>query len=167
MAKLGFILIVLLFGALTFAAGLLAPETLRQTAASALARLKATPPSEEKAPGKPAETKSQPVEEKPPIPYESLLIPTPLPADGKYALQLALLTDAAAAGDLAKRAAQFNFPARELTVVDGNGTKWIAVLAGAYASPDEARSARGALSQRLALTRPLPVVRLPPEKKKK
>jgi hypothetical protein len=91
------------------------------------------------------------------------LIPTPVPLNGTYALQLGLYPTAAGADAWVKRAQAAGVPASTLSVLDENGQNWIAVAAGQYNSPDDARAARISLTRTLTLAQSLRVIRLPPK----
>jgi cell division protein FtsN len=176
-AKLGFILVVAAFGALMFAAGAVAPDSVRTkiesiskraiTAAATLV-MPATP----KAPQAPAADK---VAAKAPaaaaakddsVALESLLLPAPLPVKGKFAIQAGQFADADAADELKREAADLGVKAAVVPVVDTNGQHWFVVAAGSFDSLDDARVACWPISRDLGKSNPLPLMLLPPEKPK-
>jgi hypothetical protein len=168
-AKFGLILLVVMFGALLFVLGTLAPESVRWpmtrvaqdiVSPRKVDAVKATPKSPATAAAAASSTK-QPAPA--PIPYQQLLIPTPLPLDGMYALQLGLYPTPTDADAWVKRAQAAGVPASAISVVDENGEHWIVVAAGQYGSPEDARAARISLTRTLTLAQALPVIRLPPK----
>ncbi len=165
-AKFGLILLVLVFGALMLLVGLMAPDSIRRPLAGlggrlqpprVAAKLPSAPAPSASPAAKSAETQPQP------IPYQTLLIPSPLPPDGQYALQLGSYPTSSGAAVWVKRVQDSGVPVSQIAVLDQNGERWFAVAAGQYTSPDEARAARISLSRTLALTQPLTVIRLPPK----
>ncbi|HEY6925261.1 MAG TPA: hypothetical protein VI653_17430, partial [Steroidobacteraceae bacterium] len=92
-AKFGLILIVMAFGTFLFVLGILAPESVRlpvTRVARELTTPRATPTSPHSPVPKLTSTGTQQPATPAPIPYRQLMIPTPLPPDGLYALQLGL-----------------------------------------------------------------------------
>lgn len=184
-AKLGFVLILAVFGALMFAGGMLAPESLRQSATlfakqasqklsavfvqTASASAASAPPAgaaSASASASGAAAVSVPPAADP-IPAEDLLIPTPLPDKGQYAVQVGQFADAAQANALGKRIKELQLPFdKVLDVVDQAGQRWSVVPVGPYASPDDARTARAAVARELHLSDALPLILLPAEKPK-
>jgi hypothetical protein len=167
-AKFGLILLVAVFGALLFVLGLLMPQSVRLPVIRVAQEL--TPPHGKSAPqtspqshaSNPASTGAQqPAAAPAPIPYRQLIIPTPLPLDGQYALQLGLYPAASNATAWVERAQAAGVPATTIDVVDESGHRWIAVAAGQYALPDDARAARISLTRTLTLAQALPVIRMP------
>ena len=165
-AKFGLILLVLVFGALMLLVGLMAPDSIRRPLAGLGGRLQ--PPRVAakltSAPAPSATPAAKAADAQPqPIPYQALLIPSPLPPDGQYALQLGSYPTSSGAAASAKRAQDSGLPVSQIPVLDQNGERWFAVAVGQYSSPDDARAARISLSRTLELTQPLPVIRLPPK----
>lgn len=166
-AKFGLILLVALFGAFLFVLGILAPESVRLPI-TRLAQEVATPhkksalqTSLQSPAARTASTGAKQAGAPVPIPYRQLLIPTPLPLDGLYALQLGLYPTASNPAAWVERAQAAGVPATTIGVLDENGEQWIVVAAGQYASPDDARAARISLTRTLTLAQALPVIRLP------
>lgn len=161
-AKLGFLIVVLLFGALMFVAGTLAPENLRSPVAAfgrhVAAKLTAAAGDAKAAP---ASASAEAGKEPPPIPSESLQLPVPLPAQGQYALQAGQFAVPEPAAALAKRLQAAGVPFQVLPVVDRAGQRWSLVAAGQYGSVDEARTARLRLADDLGISGALPVILLP------
>lgn len=169
-AKWGFVLLLALFGGLMFAAGLVAPPAWRQPAASvtqrAMARLDAllgtTPPGAAQAAASDGAARPGAKAGVAPIPAESLLLPAPLPDQGRYALQAGRFANPAQADALGKLAREQGLPVEKaLEILDADGTRWWLLPIGPYASPDEARRARAEVGERLDLEAALPVVLLP------
>lgn len=190
-AKFGFVLVLIVFGALMFTGGVLAPDSLRQSVAATAKQVtnqvklpfsrsglaettasSATSPAKEgktapaqspaggnTAPAAAADTNSQPV------PIESLLIPTPMPEKGRYAVQAGLFTDNEQADALARRIQEMKHPFdKVLEVVDQAGRQWSLVPVGPYASAEEARTAAAMVAQDLRVNQTLPLIFLPSEK---
>lgn len=172
-AKSGFIVLVLLFGALMFAGGMLVPASWhaqfeqvasrKLSAAAAGTRMAAAPeagksvaPAAATAAATPAAASSQK-----PIPYEKLLLPITPPDSARYALQVALLPDQAAADGLKARIAALGYSALAVPVTV-TGETWFAVLAGEYPSSAEASRDRARLQQQLGQGYVMVTLLLPP-----
>lgn len=161
-AKLGFLLAVVCFGALMFVAGTLAPENVRAPVATFGRAVVAKLPGQGEAPkAATEEAKAGAAQEPPPIASESLQLPVPLPAKGEYALQAGQFAVPEPAEELGKRLQKADVPFEILPVVDKDGQKWSLVAAGKYATPEEARTARMGLAERLGITGGLPVILMP------
>jgi cell division septation protein DedD len=173
-AKAGFILLVLLFGALMFMAGTLAPPGIGQTVTGAAnhlaaylpgakdveARLKPESASKAGAPTGAAASAAASAPEA--LAASSLLIPTPLPEAGKYALQAGQFTHEADASALYAKIQSAKLPAQKVAnVQDQGGALWTVVAVGPYASLDEARTANSVVAAQLGLIGPLPLILLP------
>lgn len=183
-AKAGFILLVLLFGALMFMAGTLAPPGIGQAvtgAANQLAaylpgarevgvELKASPSrtggsagsASASASASASSAASAAASAPDTLAASSLLIPTPLPEAGKYALQAGKYAHEADASAMYAKIQSAKLPAQKVTnVQDQGGALWTVVAVGPYASLDEARTANGAVALQLGLIGPLPLILLP------
>jgi len=189
-AKIGFLLVLALFGALLFGVGVLAPASWRQSAADIVQQAekqagalfgKAAPAlvtthangtsgaeSTTAAASASVAAASAPAAGKPdPIPAGSLQLPVPLPEKGLYAVQLGQFTDPARADDVAARARASSLPVdKVLEVVDQGGMRWFVVPVGPFVTLDEARSARAGVAQAMQLGDDLPLILLPAEKPK-
>lgn len=177
-AKLGFILIVAVFGALMFAAGMLAPESLREPVRATTQQAKAwlaaggkktddsaaTAAPAANSTDSSASASARADKAADPILAESLLIPSPLPDKGQYGLQVGQFASAEQAGQLGSRIKSLRLPFALLDVVDQGGKRWTVVALGPYASPDEARMARMPALHDLGLNESLPLILLPPPK---
>lgn len=170
-AKLGFVLIVLLFGVLMFAAGMLAPDRLRlsvQSGAEQLLKPDAAATSttanaeDPDTTAQTEQTEDTSAAEPEPLPYETLLVPSPLPDPAQFALQIGLYTDSTSTDTLNRRITALGYPTQIIPVIDGKGLHWLLLAAGEYASADEARAARGPLSRDLGNSQPLTLILLPP-----
>jgi len=175
--KLGFVLILAVFGVLMFFGGILAPDSLKQPAAGFVkqasgalgAVLGKTAPASAAGAAASASAKAAaaPEAKADPIPAESLLIPTPLPDKGQYAVQVGHFADAAQANALGKRIKQLQLPFdKVLDVVDQAGQRWAVVPVGPYANPDDARTARADIARDLQVSDSLPLILLPAAKPK-
>lgn len=173
LAKLGFILLVFVFGILSFVAGVFAPAPwvsgVKQAMVSipGLARL-ARPDT-----GKPAQAESSKVtavaadvavkDKKPePVPSAALLIPTPVPAKGNYALRGGEFSDKESADAVAAQAtARLTLPVAVIATVAGDGShRWVVGI-GNFPNLDDARTARIQVNRDLGISDPLPLIALP------
>lgn len=166
MAKFGLILLVLVFGALMFCVGLVAPDSIRQPLITLTRPVQGgkgirTAAAQPAVPSAQASKSATSVPATEAISYQNLLLPSPLPPDGLYALQLGLYPSRESAENWVQRAQDNGLRTLEIPVLEPDGQQSTAVAVGAYASPDEARAARITVSRTLALTQPLPVIRLP------
>lgn len=163
LSKLFFVLILFLFGGFLFVAGVLAPESVKTPTASVARKAMAGLPfvsASGNADAKPvAEETKAPAE--PPVPAESLLLPTPLPALGQYALQIGQFGSAESADVLLKRAQMAGVVAKTIAAVDRSGQTWWIVAVGSYAQPEEARTARIAIAREISALEEMPVILLP------
>lgn len=164
LSKLFFVLILFLFGACLFVAGVLAPESVKAPTADiargAMAKLPFVSATGSASGAKPAnEEKKTPADA--PVPAESLLLPTPLPAQGQYALQIGQFGSAESAGVLLKRAQTAGVVAKTIAAVDRSGQTWWIVAVGSYAQPEEARTARIAIAREISALEEMPVILLP------
>jgi len=174
MAKFGFLLILILFGLLMFAAGSLAPASFRESAQSMITRgkdelaaLTGFASREANSASKPAPASAAPASaaaKADPIPAENLIIPSPLPDKGQYGLQLGQFADAAQAKELSGRGNALKLPMILLDTIDQSGKRWAVVAAGPYVSPDEARAARTPVARELGFTEPMPMILIPASK---
>lgn len=163
--KLFFVFLVLLFGLLMFVTGVLAPtEVSKETSRIAHKVMSALPiggtstaPAEEP-PQPPGQGKNQ---EEAPVATETLLLPTPLPAQGLYALQLAQFGNAASAEILMTRLKAAGITGKVIRAIDKQGQTWWIVAAGSYGQPDEARTARPVIAKEIGGITEMPVILLP------
>lgn len=184
-AKAGFILLVLLFGALMFMAGTLAPPGIGQAMTGAANQLAAYLPGARKAeaehkPASPPKTgasaaaasasasasasaaASAAASGPDVLAASSLLIPMPLPEAGKYALQAGQYAHEADASAMYAKIQSAKLPAQKVVnVQDQGGALWTVVAVGPYASLDEARTANSTVAGQLGLIGPLPLILLP------
>jgi len=98
------------------------------------------------------------------VEMEQLLLPTPLPQDGKYALQAGKFSIAEGAEGLRSRVLELGFPSLVIPAVDKDGHYWFIVSVGSFESPDAARASRILISNQLGISEQLPLILLPPEK---
>jgi septal ring-binding cell division protein DamX len=187
-AKYGHTLTLAAFGALMFFAGLKAPDSLRAVVASAPApgvspaaaaaaasAVAASVPPAVPASAAPAAVATAAAAsasaagsasasaKADPVPLESLQIPVPPPAQGRYALQAAQFASEALADELGAQIRQQKLPYdHAVKTVDEGGKVWYLVPIGPYASLDEARAARSQVALRLKLDGALPAILLPP-----
>jgi hypothetical protein len=169
-AKLGFVLLFIAFGALMFLLGMNLPDSLRKqiplldklvpTAAvpgKANSPAAAPPAAAAEAAGKPKEA---------PPPLSSFLLPTETPKEGRYALQVGLFPSQAEADALAARIDALHLPkvkAASFAVRDRAGHDWWLASAGERGSPDDLAIVQTWLQQRLGLAE-MPVILLPAAK---
>ncbi|ALU89511.1 hypothetical protein Hrubri_2326 [Herbaspirillum rubrisubalbicans M1] len=174
MAKLGFILLVVLFGSLMFIAGTLAPAGIGQGLNQAAEQVMAALPwrkAEQKleagvAKGAPAHLAPPAVavgaSKATPLAASSLLIPIVPPAGSTYGLQAGQFLVAGEADTLASSIKAARLPAQQIAnVQDQGGTLWTVVAVGPYGSLDDVNAANAAVAAQLGLPGPLPVLLLP------
>ncbi|HEY4146726.1 SPOR domain-containing protein [Pinirhizobacter sp.] len=169
-AKLGLILLIVLFGALAFAGGMAAPDHWRapmlELAASWHAH--AAPPTV-LVPASPA-TAATPAPSASAVSTASLLVASdvaaPLPAPGQpaYALQLGQFVVAGDADALERQSQGLGLPLRRISAVDPDHTSWIVLAAGRFPSPAAAQDAAARVQAVLKLAS-TPVIRLPADGK--
>jgi len=100
------------------------------------------------------------------VAMEQLQLPTPLPENGKYALQAAKFSFAEGAEELRSRALTVGLTSSIIPVVDKDGLYWFIVSVGSFESPDDARASSTSISSQLGISEQLPLILLPPEKPK-
>ncbi|WP_148716403.1 SPOR domain-containing protein [Chitinolyticbacter meiyuanensis] len=168
MKKLLFVVLILLFGVLMFAAGTLAPTSIKgkvEAAASHLPGLKpAVKAGKVSTPAaKPAADAASGIAE---VQAEALNLPAPLPDKGDYALLAGQFSTLAPAQSLAASAGEARLVTTLLQAVEHDGTRWFMVAVGKYGDLDAARTARPAVARSLGLTNAPPVILLPAPSKK-
>lgn len=178
LSKIGFLILILVFGALAILAGVAMPEKLQQrlqglpAVKTVLSQVQnklapASGKSVEQAKGSgQGKGGEQPKEAKPP-PLESLLLPSPLPAKGSYGLQIGLFPDENGADELAARVNGMQLPkiaAKTLKVRGRDGKNWWLALAGEEADPGELLRTRLRLEEMLSLQSIRPVLLPAPAK---
>lgn len=170
--KAGFIIVLLLFGAIMFAAGTMAPPSISATTAEiSKAIIQHLPLDNLFAPKKSNAsdtTKSAATEAEAPIAYTALDLPDALPENGEYALEVDMvLNEPAAKTWIAQLQAQ-QYSAREIAVIGPDGSRWIVIAAGNFKTPQAARDERPNLLQDIpqASKSSLRVIMLPSAKAK-
>lgn len=165
-AKLGLILLILLFGALAFAGGMMAPDQWRapvlEFAASSRthADVSAThAPTSADGAVAPAPSASA-------VSTNALLVSSNVaalaPAAGQpaYALQLGQFVVAGDADALERKAQALGLPLSRITAVDPDHTSWLVLAAGRFPSPAAAQDEAVRVQAVLKLPS-TPVIRLP------
>ena len=95
------------------------------------------------------------------VALEQLLLPTPLPEKGKYAILAGQFADPEAADQLRNRVRSFGLRSSMIPVVDNEERHWFCVSAGTFDSLDDARVQRWPISLHLGFSEPLPLILLP------
>jgi hypothetical protein len=167
--RLGFVLLVLLFGGLMFLAGLLAPASVHgpvaqwardavgATLGEVRAAVDATLADAERAATASAvraadDTTPDGGPDAPGVlAYGELVVPAPLPSEGVYGLQVGMLTDAGAAAARTAEVRAAGFDSRVIPVTDADGARWYVVTAGRHGHPRQAREARMLLATSLGV----------------
>jgi len=168
-AKLGLILLILLFGALAFAGGMMAPDDWRAPMQSFAARWRDRP-----APALPhvpaaAASAAAPATAASTVATSALLVTSdvvaPAPAAGQpaYALQLGQFVEADDADALERAAQGLGLPLLRIAAVDTNHAAWTVLAAGRFPSPAAAQDAAARVQATLKLAS-TPVIRLPQSK---
>lgn len=173
--KFGLILLVLLFGACMFVAGMMAPSAWQHSLLAVLGpEPHDTPPLLAATAGKRDASRAaiaSPATSAPaaPMDLDQLLIgsrlATPSPAKGQpaYALKLGQFLRDADVEAMARRAraAAPDLPVSRITGVDATGQTWIVLAVGRYVSPQATQRDAVRLQETLRLD-DLPAIRLPP-----
>lgn len=168
-AKFGFTLLVLLFGALAFTGGMMAPDNWRAPVTAFGNRLLSnkpaiTPPGAAKAPA--TSHASIAATAAAPLKIDSLLVTTEVgaatPAAGQpaYALQLGQFVTDDEATEAEQHAQGIGLPLTHLQVVDADKAPWTVLAAGRFATQAEAHDAAVRAQAMLKLPS-IPVIRLP------
>jgi SPOR domain len=169
-AKFGFTLLVLLFGALAFTGGMMAPDNWRAPVTAFGSKLLSIKPaataagSTVKAPATSqaavAATAAAPVK------MDSLLVTTDVgaaaPAAGQpaYALQLGQFVTDDEAAEAEQQAQGIGLPLVRLQVVDADKAPWTVLAAGRFTTPAQAQDAAVRVQVMLKLPS-IPVIHLP------
>lgn len=169
-AKFGFTLLVLLFGALAFTGGMMAPDNWRAPVTAFGSRLlsikpTATPPGRtDKA--APTSQAAMAATAAAPVKIDSLLVATEVvaaaPAAGQpaYALQLGQFVTDDEAVEAEQHAQNIGLPLVRLQVTDADKAPWTVLAAGRFATPAQAQDAAVRVQAMLKLPS-TPVIRLP------
>ena len=169
-AKLGLILLILLFGALAFAGGMMAPDAWRSPLQTFAARWHADAEPFASPMTAPAASSTAPAHAATAVSTAALLVTSdvasPAPAAGQpaYALQLGQFVTAADAAALEQQAQALGLPLTRIDATDPDRSAWTIVAAGRFPSPAAAQDAAARVQATLRLTS-TPVIRLPAEGK--
>ncbi|WP_255990928.1 SPOR domain-containing protein [Chitinolyticbacter albus] len=170
MKKLLFVVLVLLFGALMFAAGTLAPTSIKAGVERAANRIPGVAPSATKAAaplsGQAAAPAAKAASDIPEVDAQALNLPAPLPDKADYALLAGQFSTADPAQALAAAARDARLAVALFESVETDGTRWFVVAVGKYGDVDAARTARQPIARTLNLDGALPVIMLPAPAKK-
>ncbi|MFC4761716.1 SPOR domain-containing protein [Dyella koreensis] len=169
-AKLGLILLILLFGAFAFAGGMMAPDHWRAPMLALAASWR--PPAAVSAIHVPAPATSivTPAPAATAVSTNALLVTSdvaaPAPAAGQpaYALQLGQFIVAGDADVLERQAQSLGLPLSRIAAVDPDHASWTVLAAGRFPSPAAAQDATARVQAVLKLAS-TPVIRLPAEGK--
>ncbi|GAB3033504.1 hypothetical protein GCM10027285_15410 [Oleiagrimonas citrea] len=181
LAKLALILLVVLFGACMFVAGVMAPDAWQQRIESAVGHLpgvsSSTPPPGIPTPQLTAGKASNPAvgasASAPPsasttATLNALLVtstvkhPAPKKGATAYALQLGMYVSERAADDEERRVKTvgIDLPLTRISVLDAGGHRWIVVAVGRFPSTADAQQSSARIASILGM-RNLSVIRLP------
>ncbi|WP_157698784.1 SPOR domain-containing protein [Geobacter sp. DSM 9736] len=97
------------------------------------------------------------------VALEQLLLPTPLPENGKYAILVGEFAVVEGANNLHLQVTALGLLSSIIPVVDKDGQHSFFVSAGSFESLDEAREHRLPISRDLRINDPLSIILLPPE----
>jgi len=172
-AKFGFILLVILFGAVMFIAGTMAPPSLHSYVATGIANIvphstvmkTGTTGADTNTASGAAGAPAKGDDKNKPLPYQSLLLRSPLPAKAQYALQVGMFSDMTAANAMNAQLTKLGYPSSIIAVVDTDQQTWQVVAAGNFGNLDDADAARIRLAQALKLAQPPSTIVLPPPPK--
>ncbi|MGO4702986.1 SPOR domain-containing protein [Dyella sp. 2RAB6] len=171
-AKLGLILLILLFGALAFAGGMMAPDDWRAPMQAFAARWRDPPaPAVPHVPAAAATAASAttPATAASVVSTNALLVTSdvtaaaPAPGQPAYALQLGQFVDAGDADALERAAQGLGLPLLRIAAVDPNRAAWTVLAAGRFPSPAAAQDAAARVQAVLKLAS-TPVIKLPEAK---
>jgi hypothetical protein len=169
-AKLGLILLILLFGALAFAGGMMAPDHWRAPMLKLVTSWRAHDAISTTRVPAPAASAAVPAPSTSAVSTNALLVTSDVaalaPAAGQpaYALQLGQFVIAGDAAALERQAQALDLPLSRITAVDPDHTTWTVLAAGRFPSPAAAQDAAARVQAALKLTS-TPVIRLPAEGK--
>lgn len=173
-AKFGFTLLVLLFGALAFTGGMMAPDNWRAPVTAfgnkLLSIKPAIAPPGPGAKARPASHVAIAATAAVPFKIDSLLVTTEVgaaaPAAGQpaYALQLGQFVTDDEATEAEQHAQAIGLPLTHLQVIDADRAPWTVLAAGRFATQAEAQDAAVRVQAMLKLPS-TPVIRLPPPAK--
>lgn len=168
-AKLGLILLILLFGALAFAGGMMAPDDWRAPMQELAARWRDRPVSVHAQLPATAASAAAPATAASTVSTNALLVtsdvamPTPAAGQPAYALQLGQFVEAGDADALERAAQALGLPLLRINAVDANHATWTVLAAGRFPSPAAAQDAAVRVQAVLKLAS-TPVIRLPESK---
>lgn len=167
-AKLGLILLILLFGVLAFAGGMMAPDAWRAPLQDVAARWRDADADTPQVSAMPAPV--APARAATTVSTHALLVTSdvaePAPAAGQpaYALQLGQFVAASDAQALEQQAQGLGLPLTRIAATDPDRTAWTILAAGRFPSPAAAQDAAARVQATLKLPS-TPVIRLPAEAK--
>ncbi|NJD91160.1 MAG: SPOR domain-containing protein [Geobacter sp.] len=98
------------------------------------------------------------------VALEQLLLPTPLPENGKYAILAGQFTNVEGANRFHLQVMALGLISSIIPVIDRDGQHSFFVSAGSFESPDAARANRAWISSQLGISEPLSLILLPPVK---
>ena len=164
-AKLGFILLVVAFGIGMFVAGTLAPASLRDQISATTRQLAGQGTAAQTTASPPAAKAAADDKKEKPIPYQSLLLHTPLPDKAKYALQVGMFSDPTAANRMSEQLTKLGYTASIIDVVDNDQQTWHVVASGSFDNIADIEAPRIRLAQALGLSQAPSTILLPPPPK--
>src|SRR5262245_21196534 len=122
LGKFGLILVIVLFGASMYVIGVLAHEGVRRPIANTAASLRESKVARQPVAPRVANASAE-KKEPAAVPYQDLLVPTPLPLDGNYAVQLGMYPTSGSADAWAERVRASGLPVATIPVLDQNGAR--------------------------------------------
>ncbi|MEV8519139.1 SPOR domain-containing protein [Dyella marensis] len=165
-AKLGLILLILLFGALAFAGGMMAPDGWRAPMQEIAARWRDRPAIVLPHVPAPSASTAAPAAAASAVSTHALLVTSDVaaaaPAAGQpaYALQLGQFIDAGDADALERQAQGLGLPLQRIAAIDPDHAAWTVLAAGRFPSPAAAQNEMPRVQAVLKLAS-TPVIRLP------
>lgn len=169
-AKLGLILLILVFGLLAFAGGMMAPDAWRAPLQEVAVRMRDAAPAIAAQTPAPAASAAAPAHAGTTVSTTALLVTSDVaqaaPAAGQpaYALQLGQFVTADDAGLLEQQAQALGLPLTRIAASDPDRTAWTILAAGRFPSPAAAQDAAARVQATLKLAS-TPVIRLPADGK--
>jgi hypothetical protein len=153
-AKLGFIVLFLVFAALVFLIGATLPGDLRARLPLLQRLMPAAPAAASTTSASPPKALAPAAKQDAPPPLESLLLPARLPEHGRYAVQAGIFPSQGEAEALAARIDGLHLPQVKTTLLaarDRAGQDWWIAAAGERDRPEDLETLRDWLDDRLSL----------------
>lgn len=163
MSKFGLLLLILLFGTLTYSAGVLTPEPLKQSASTAALSLYQQLQALIIPPSQSAQQQEDAAEHSPSqvIAYQDLLYTPSTPTDAALGIQIGLYPSRSDAQSIQQQLQQQGYTSQWLTVSQTDQLLWHILVVGPYRPYDTAKRMQAQLRRLLGYRVPLSIILLP------